>query len=708
MGSPGLRFGRFERILVALAIAVAVAWLLSPLAGSLQALWRFLLALLLILGGFVLTRRLIGTARRVARRVLWRVRHRMVAVFFFVGVLPISLGALLVVWGAFLLLGPLTEYVVSTQFARYAERMQAMAEPLLWQLRDLPASARPGALERFLADAGARFPELAIQADFGGVRQSLRRDWSWPDSRLAMPADLGGGRQSWPEGLLAEAMPSKVLEGQPLVRRDGRVLIAVAARDEQSGGQVALVAPVTSRLVQELMPGLGILAVQFDRQPPEGEREARLRFRPSARGGALLATARSSLLARSARAQAEGQAGLLLAGSALPPPRSPLDWQIRWPIQTSVVDWRTNRIDSGVYWLRTRPSALWSTVFAQESGSMFNWFFVIGLVLMAAFGVNLLISMLTAISLTRTLTGAVNDLHVGTQHVNRGDFRYRIPVTGHDQISDLSKAFNAMTASIERLIEDSKQRQQLEAELEIAREVQARLFPARPPQSPGLQLLGVCRPARSVSGDFFDYVRLNERLLAVSFGDVSGKGISAALVMATLHSIVRTQLSLLHADRPRPLQEAAALLVERANRQLCEGTAPEKYSTLFFAAYDETAGRLVYANAGHLPPLLLRAGSVRPLEVTGMIVGTFPEAPYAATAIDLEPGDLLVAFTDGVTEPENEREQEYGLERLQEVLRREAERPLSELIQFVMDDVVAWTGGTALQDDMTMLVARKL
>lgn len=684
MGSPGLRFGNFERILVALAIAVALAWALQPLADSLQALWRFLLALLLILGGFGLTRRLIGIARRVAQRVLWRVRHRMVAVFFFVGVLPISLGALLVAWGAFLLLGPLTEYVVSTQFARYAERMQAMAQPLLWQLRDLPAPARPDALERFLADAGARFPELAIQADFGGVRQSR------------------------PEGRLAEALPSKVFEGQPLVLREGRILIAAAARDATSGGQVALVVPVTSRLVQELMPGLGILAVQFDRQPPDGEREARLRFRPSARGGALLATARSSLLARSARAQAEGQAGLLLAGSALPPPRSPLDWRIRWPIQTSFVDWRTNQIDSAVYWLRTRPSALWSTVFAQESGSMFNWFFVIGLVLMAAFGVNLLISMLTAISLTRTLTGAVNDLHVGTQHVNRGDFRYRIPVTGHDQISDLSKAFNAMTASIERLIEDSKQRQHLEAELEIAREVQARLFPARPPQSPGLQLLGVCRPARSVSGDFFDYVRLNERLLAVSFGDVSGKGISAALVMATLHSIVRTQLSLLHADRPRPLQEAAALLVERANRQLCEGTAPEKYSTLFFAAYDETAGRLVYANAGHLPPLLLRAGSVQPLEVTGMIVGTFPEAPYAATAIDLEPGDLLVAFTDGVTEPENEREQEYGLERLQEVLRREAERPLSELIQLVMDDVVAWTGGTALQDDMTMLVARKL
>lgn len=684
MGSPGLRFGYSERILVALAIAAAIAWLLQPLADSLQALWQFLLAALLILGGFALTHRLIGIGRRVARRVLWRVRHRMVAVFFFVGILPISLGALLVMWGAFLLLGPLTAYMVSTEIARYAERMQATAEPLLWQLRDLPASARPGALERFLADAGARFPELALQADFDGVRRS------------------------WPEGQLAEAVPSKILEGQPLVLREGRILIAAAARDAGSGGHVALLVPVTSRLVQELMPGLGILAVQFDRQPPDGGREARLQFRPSARGGALLATARSSLLARSARTQAEDQAGLLLAGSTLPPPRSPLDWQIRWPIRTSFVDWRTNQIDSAVYWLRTRPSALWGTVFAQESGSMFDWFFVIGLVLMAAFGLNLLFSMLTAISLTRTLTGAVNDLHVGTQHVNRGDFRYRIPIAGHDQVSDLSRAFNTMTASIEQLIEDSKQRQHLEAELEIAREVQARLFPAHPPQSPGLQLLGVCRPARSVSGDFFDYVRLNERLLAVSFGDVSGKGISAALVMATLHSIVRTQLSLLHADRPRPLQEAAALLVERANRQLCEGTAPEKYSTLFFAAYDETAGRLVYANAGHLPPLLLRAGSVRPLEVTGMIVGTFPEAPYAATAIDLEPGDLLVAFTDGVTEPENEREQEYGLERLQELLRSEADRPLSELIQLVMDDVVAWTGGTALQDDMTMLVARKL
>ena len=157
--------------------------------------------------------------------------------------------------------------------------------------------------------------------------------------------------------------------------------------------------------------------------------------------------------------------------------------------------------------------------------------------------------------------------------------------------------------------------------------------------------------------------------MALSFGDVSGKGISAALEMATLHSIVRTQLSLLHPEGPQSLEDATALLVQRANRQLCEGTAPEKYSTLFFAAFDPKHGMLVYSNAGHLPPLLLH---------NGLIVGALPQATYSSTTIPLQRGDMFVAFTDGIREPQNENGEEYGMPRLQEMLQSTANRPAAK------------------------------
>ena len=177
--------------------------------------------------------------------------------------------------------------------------------------------------------------------------------------------------------------------------------------------------------------------------------------------------------------------------------------------------------------------------------------------------------------------------------------------------------------------------------------------------------------------------------------------------MASLHSIVRTQLSVLRRDERHTLERSAALVVGRANVQLWEGTSPEKFSTLFFGAYDGANGALAYCNAGHLPPLLLRNGSIHPLAVNGMIVGAFPFATYTAETLQLERGDLLVAFTDGLTEPENAAGEEYGEERLRDVLRQSAHMPPQDLIERAMNDVVAWTGKTTLQDDMTMLVVRK-
>ena len=332
---------------------------------------------------------------------------------------------------------------------------------------------------------------------------------------------------------------------------------------------------------------------------------------------------------------------------------------------------------------------------------------IAGYVLAGLFCGAVVISLIVAVSLTRTMTGAVHELYLGTQRVNQSDFSHRVAIRGDDQLTELGHSFNAMTESIERLIEESRERQRLQAELEIAREVQARLFPRELPRLKSLDVLGVCRPAQEVSGDFFDYVELSPTRLALAFGDVSGKGISAALVMASMHSIVRTQLSLLSRGNGE-LTLSTAELVARANQQLYAATAADKFATLFFGCYDEQESALVYTNAGHLPPFLIRGGEVRLLDVSGLVAGAFPDAQYESSKIELKAGDLFVAYTDGVTEPENAYEEEFGEQRLIEALLRHADRPIDEIIQAVMQEVIEWTGETTLQDDMTMLVARRL
>jgi sigma-B regulation protein RsbU (phosphoserine phosphatase) len=325
-----------------------------------------------------------------------------------------------------------------------------------------------------------------------------------------------------------------------------------------------------------------------------------------------------------------------------------------------------------------------------------------------------LISLVVGISITRTITSAVHELYEGTQRVMQGDFSHRIPVRGKDQLGALGTSFNTMTANLERLIVVAKEKERLQSELEIAREVQGQLFPKNVPALRTLQLTGVCHPARMVSGDYYDFIHLTDSTLAFAIGDVAGKGISAALLMAAIQSTMRTQLS---AGLPAAAaagngggraQHSAARLVARLNTQLYANTSPEKYATFYFGMYDDESSTLTYTNAGHLPPILVRGGQPQLLEVTGTVVGAFPFAEYEEQKIRLAAGDLLVAYTDGIVEPENEYGEMFGDERLTELLVKHAATSNDEIIARVVEAVREWTGAGELQDDMTMLVARRI
>jgi sigma-B regulation protein RsbU (phosphoserine phosphatase) len=302
-------------------------------------------------------------------------------------------------------------------------------------------------------------------------------------------------------------------------------------------------------------------------------------------------------------------------------------------------------------------------------------------------------------------------MYEGTQHIKEGDFAYRVPVKGNDQLADLTTSFNTMTENLGRLIVVAKEKERLESELAIAREVQNQLFPKDVPFTKTLELKGVCHPARMVSGDYYDFMALPHDSLAFAIGDVAGKGISAALLMATIQSTMRTQINTATGNgngNGHYPQISTAAMVSILNRQLYATTAPEKYATFYFAMYDEAEHALTYTNAGHLSPMLVRDGHVSLLEPTGTVVGAFPFAVYEEKTVKLEHGDMLVAYTDGLVEPENAYGEMYGEERLQDLLLKYTHTESSEIIARAMEAVVQWTGALELPDDMTMVVARRI
>jgi sigma-B regulation protein RsbU (phosphoserine phosphatase) len=235
-------------------------------------------------------------------------------------------------------------------------------------------------------------------------------------------------------------------------------------------------------------------------------------------------------------------------------------------------------------------------------------------------------------------------------------------------------------------------------ELEVAREVQQRLFPQEHPHIAGLDYAGACRPALGVGGDYYDFMPLSDSALGIGIGDVSGKGTPAALLMATLGAYVRSQ----RLDRGTDLAHVTAHL----NRFVYDISAPNRYATFFYARYAADTRVLRYVNAGHNPPMIFRGGDVIRLGPTGPVIGLMLQCSYHEDRIVLEPGDVLVAFTDGVTEAINARDDEWGEERLAQVIAGHRTRSARELVALVLAGADDFAAGVPQYDDMTCVAAR--
>ncbi len=300
---------------------------------------------------------------------------------------------------------------------------------------------------------------------------------------------------------------------------------------------------------------------------------------------------------------------------------------------------------------------------------------------------------------------AVRDKLLG--FISLGPKRSEEPYTGSDV--RLLKSVAAQTglalenANLVRTVADEvAQRERMNREVEIAREVQERLFPQKLPIVAGLDYAGHCRPALGVGGDYYDFLALPKGHLGIAIGDVSGKGIAAALMMASLQASLRSEAT----RAPENLASA----VSNINRLVYEASASNRYATFFYGQYDPAEGRFDYVNAGHNPPMLFHEagenGTVTRLEPGGTVVGLLESAHYQQGSVRLVPGDVLIAFTDGISEAMNLDDEEWGEDRLIDAIRECRRSSAQQLLECIFDAATRFAGTAPQHDDMTLVVVR--
>jgi sigma-B regulation protein RsbU (phosphoserine phosphatase) len=258
-----------------------------------------------------------------------------------------------------------------------------------------------------------------------------------------------------------------------------------------------------------------------------------------------------------------------------------------------------------------------------------------------------------------------------------------------------------------RLAERMVVEERLRRELALAAEVQRRLLPERPPEGLAVELAGFCQPARGVGGDYYDFIKFDNQQLGIAIADVAGKGIAAALLMSTVQATLRSLSA--GADANGHANGSLAEMVTRLNRLLCNSTRGANYVTFFYAQFDPRTRRLAYVNAGHNPPLFFRASpshDFKALSSGGMFVGMFEHCGYEQDVVQMQSGDVLIAFTDGLSEALDTRGEEFDESRIRDALADSVGRPVHEIRDEMVRRVQAWCAGAPQHDDLTFLVMK--
>jgi len=730
-------------VLVVLRLVLRGSWLYRE--TPLRHVGRVALVVCLFVVAYYVLRLLV----RLKRALLWRVRRRLVVTYLFVGLTPI---VLLLVLGFLAALGGSSQAMVRVvAVQRGATERQALesarALATLLAGADAPAERavqgwldeRTALLQGTLPGArvsvwrhstvayDALTPEQApahyVSASADEARRGVGHD-AVEEAREPLP-DWLEGREEW-SGLAFLPPPEESASafGTPSVR--------ALARRPAAGSEVTVLVtvPVSRALINFYRETTGVHVRPYFIDLSGVQRRdtgTNVGFTLSDDSNDAFITGPDGR--RRQINLARDQLGEEMPGFS--------GFNFSYPVITDATNWRTGHVGQACSFIIDWSWAEGGKQFWSGETLGSRWWRALYTVALV-FLLLEITAVLSAAWMTRAVTGTVHKLYRATEHVKRGDFSHRIRTRSRDQLGELAVAFNDMSADIESLLAERVEHERLKREVEIAHEVQAQLFPRGVPPLESTELTGDCRAARGVAGDYYDFIEVAPGLVVLALGDVSGKGLSAALVMSNLQAALRSQAAIisermrLGAQAASPAAAAASAgdgdeaagqmpcgvtgvdtqcavsnMTEALNAQLCLSTESNRFATLFLALYDARSRRLRYTNAGHNAPLLVRAsGSVERLTEGGMMVGAFDWATFEEAEVALAEGDTLVVFSDGLSEAQSPTGEEYGEERLAHlVVSRRRDTP-ANLQHLIFHEVDAWTGSAEREDDQTVVILK--
>ena len=613
---------------------------------------------LAVIAGIYLLIRLIGWWRN---RLLWSLRNRLIVAYLFIAFVPILLIVTLVFLAGRILYSQLGAYLLHEDIQNRIEMIADISEHIAVAHQTLPPSISEGESERILAAQS----HAVHDRELSGLFISFSNDVSL--LHKIVPA----GKKSF-AGLLQQ----------------GEVLSLTSLRvipDRKGERVVTLSVPVTEEFLGTVAPDLGAIQLNLMEHYTGGPQKS------------VIFSSRSEEQYRVAH-------GIVAHNRRLQPAAFWMDTPVNVVSSfDSVFVPKDGKVDPQrpvLAVFNARPSKLNGRIFA--SFGELRLYYLVGFII-AGVGFLLieLAALVTGIVLTRRITRAISDLYRGTQYVQGMDFTHRVHIEHRDQLGELAESFNEMTGSISGLIEEQNKRQRLENEISIAREVQNQLFPNTLPSVPGVEIEAICKAARSVSGDYYDFIQLSPTHVAIAIADISGKGISAALLMASLQAALRSQMLVEGSERL-----STAELVSRLNKHLVRNTGDDRFATFFIAVYDSATRTLRYTNAGHLPSFLICHGAAEHLDKGGMVLGVLDDYVYEEGEIKVGPDALLIGYSDGLVEPENVYGEEFGIRRLEETaVRLQGAAPLM-VAESLMAAAEEWAGTPEQADDMTVIAAR--
>jgi sigma-B regulation protein RsbU (phosphoserine phosphatase) len=717
------------RLAVAGGVAKLVAWLVRlalgraplPIEGI-----DTLGSVALIVGVAYFVYRLILRAKR---RLLWRVRRKLILSYVFIGVVPVLLVVVFFCLSGLFLFLNVSSYLVLNALRDWTEEARFLAQATVDEIEGAGGPLAGGSiLERRARAFGSRYPGASLALV------------------PTAPEPCGARGKEVPPGAAAPAPPSA---GPPTPEaKPGRARRAFPAVAMGEWSHVEAPDTLPSWLPCSGWGGMLGYTVTHDGAAAEGEESIALRGVALAAGdhpayAVLVDVPLNDQQRERLREETsvkpgditlmehEGDRGTADASrrsesSSLAPTRDPnaggLKYRFPWVAVLETTDWATGitgttegqhtpdfvaAVNVGV-----SIADMYERLSASEGrigdGLRLSNLLLAGLLVVAAlFLIIEVIALVMGLMLGKSITGSVHELFAGTEHVRTGDFSHRIRVRTQDQLGDLADSFNSMTASIEDLLREQAEKKRLEEELRIAREIQMSLLPRGPLEVPGLSVTALCLPAREVGGDYYDFLPLDDHRLGVLIADVSGKGTSAALYMAELKGLMLS-LSRMHAS-PK-------LLLIDANRIISENLDSRSFITMTYAIIDTRAGTMTYARAGHTPliyrpernglpevQILAPDGLVLGLQLDGGVL--FEQLLQEAT-LPLEQGDLLLFFTDGISEAMNSDSDCFGEARLGQLVAEHGDLPPEELRERILREIESFVAGAPQHDDMTLILIK--